>query len=142
MSTETVRADWIRDRLFLLKDHLDFPIVMTQPQGVKGSDLLPLSIIGCTAWDVVGILQKQRQQITGIQVTAQSTQDDDPPWRFRKIRIRYQISGRGLDEEAVKRAIALSEEKYCSTLATLREAVDISSEYVIVREGETEGSDG
>ena len=142
MSTETVRVDWIRDQIFILKDHLDFPIVMTQPQGVKGSDLLPLSIIGCTVWDVVGILQKQRQQITGIQVTAESTQDDDPPWRFRKIRIRYQIGGRGLDEEGVRRAIALSEEKYCSTLATLREAVDISSEYVIVQEGETEGSDG
>jgi putative redox protein len=142
MPTETVRVDWIRDRVFLLRDHLGFPIVMTQPQGVKGSDLLPLSVIGCAVWDVAAILHKQRQQVTGIEVTAESTQDEDPPWRFRKIVIRYQVRGRGLDEEAVQRAITLSEEKYCSTFATLREALEISSEYQIVPETDTEGSDG
>lgn len=142
MPTETVRVDWLRDQVFLLRDHLGFPIVMTQPQGVKGSDLLPLSIIGCAVWDVAAILQKQRQQVTGLEVTAESTQDDDPPWQFREIRIRYKITGRGLDEESVKRAIALSEEKYCSTFATLREAVVISSEYQIVPEAERESPNG
>jgi putative redox protein len=142
MTTETVRVDWIRDEIFLLRDHLGFPILMTQPQGVKGSDLLPLSIIGCTIWDVVAILRKQRQQITGVEATAESTQDAEPPWRFRKIVIRYQISGRGLSEEAVRRAIALSEDKYCSTLATLRAAVDISTEVEIVDELAVEGTDG
>jgi putative redox protein len=49
MTSETVRVDWISDRLFLLRDRNDFPILMTQPQGVNGADLLPLSLIGCSA---------------------------------------------------------------------------------------------
>ena len=138
MTTETVRVDWIRDQLFLLRDHLGFPVVMTQPMGVKGSDLLPLSIIGCTVWDVVAILKKQRKDITDVQVTAASTQDDEPPWRFRKIDIRYRFSGPDLDEASIRRAISLSEEKYCSTLATLREVIEITSTYEI-READGRG---
>lgn len=134
MSTETVRVDWMQDQLFLLRDRFDFPIVMTQPSGVKGADLLPLSLIGCSAWDVVSILLKQRQQVTGFQVFADSDRDDEPPWRFRKIRIRYRITGHSLNADQVKRAIELSETKYCSIYATLRDAVELLSEYEIVDE--------
>ncbi len=134
MSTETVRVDWMQDQLFLLRDRFDFPIVMTQPSGVKGTDLLPLSLIGCSAWDIVGILLKQRQQVTGFQVFADSDRDDEPPWRFRRIRIRYRITGRSLNADQVKRAIELSETKYCSIYATLRDAVELLSEYEIVDE--------
>lgn len=134
MSIETVRADWIQDQLFLLRDQADFPIVMTQPQGVHGADLLPLSLIGCSAWDVILILQKQRQQITHLQVFADSERDQEPPRRFRKIRIRYKFTGRNLQESQIKRAIELSETKYCSIYATLREVVELLTEYEIVNE--------
>jgi len=63
MEREIVRVEWIRDKVFLLKDRHDFPLIMTQPQGVNGADLLPLSLAGCSAWDVVDIMQKQRQRL-------------------------------------------------------------------------------
>ena len=134
MATETVRVDWVNDQLFLLRDRHGFPVVMTESQGVSGADLLPLSLIGCSVWDVVAILQKQRQQISGVEVTAESVQDEDPPWRFRSIHIHYRIKGHGVSEGLVRRAIELSETKYCSVYATLRDAVEIASDFEIVNE--------
>jgi putative redox protein len=134
MAIETVRADWIDEQLFLLRDRSGYPIIMTQPLGVNGADLLPLSLIGCAAWDIMAILRKQRQHVTRFQVAADSERDAEPPWRFRKIRIRYQFAGRGLKTDQIRRAIELSEIKYCSIYATLREVVDIASDFEIVDE--------
>ena len=133
MGTEIVRADWLNGDRYLLRDRYEFPIVMTQPMGVNGSDLLPLSVIGCAAWDIASILRKQRQSFTAMQVTAESTREDDPPWRFLSIHIHYQISGDGLDAKQVERAISLAEDKYCSTFATLRQIVEITSEFSILK---------
>jgi putative redox protein len=126
--------DWISEQTFLLRDRGGFPIVMTQPMGVSGADLLPLSLIGCVAWDLIAILKKQRQAVTGLQAIAESERDADPPWRFRKIHIRYLLSGRGLNRAKVQRAIELSENKYCSIHATLRQVVELSSEFEILEE--------
>ena len=134
MPTETVRVDWIADQLFLLRDRGGFPIVMTQPSGVNGADLLPLSLIGCAVWDVVLILRKQRQQISGVAVGATSERDDNPPWKFKRIRIVYTLTGLNLNAEHVRRAIMLSEENYCAIYATLRDVVELTSEFVLVEE--------
>jgi putative redox protein len=134
MPIETVHAEWLHDQVFMLRDRNDVSIVMTQPDGVNGADLLPLSLIGCAAWDVVAILRKQRQDVTGLQVSAESARDDEPPWRFRRIHVHYRLTGRNLDPERVRRAVALTESKYCSIFATLRDAVELSSEFEIVSE--------
>jgi len=141
MTSHTVCLDWIRDQSFLMRDRNGFPIVMDQPSGANAADLLPLSLIGCTVYDVVAILRKQRQQLTALRVSATSVQDDEPPWRFRSIRIRYTFTGRGLKEALVKRAIELSETRYCAVYATLRDAVEIVSEYEIApdKDGEAKG---
>lgn len=131
MATETVHIEWVRDQLFLMRDRFDFPVVMTQPSGVNAADLLPLSVIGCSIWDIVAILQKQHQQLTDVKVTAESLREEQPPWRFRKIHIRYIFTGRGLSERFIQRAIELTESKYCSTYATLRAVVELTSEYEI-----------
>ena len=109
---------------------------MTQPSGVNGADLLPLSLIGCAAWDVQTILVKQRQQITAFEASADSERDDDPPWRFRKIHVHYRIQGRHLNEERIKSAIELAESKYCSIYVTLRDAVALDSDYEIINQEE------
>ena len=94
MPSETVQLDWISDQSFLLHDRSGFPVIMTQPMGVNGADLLPLSLIGCAAWDLIAILQKQRQQVSKLKVIAESERDKEPPWRYRKIHVRYILTGK------------------------------------------------
>jgi putative redox protein len=131
MTDETVTAQWVESTVFLLKDHNGFPVVMTQPNGVKGSDLLPLSLAGCAGWDVMGILIKQRQAVERFEVAATSERDPDPPWTFRKIHLLYRVEGRGISEAAVRRAVELAHDKYCSIYATLKSVVAIDHEVVI-----------
>lgn len=132
MISETVSLEWIQERQFIMHDHNGFPIIMDHPNGVSASDLLPLSLIGCSSYDVVAILEKQRQKITNVSVSAESVRDPDPPWTFRKIHVHYKVSGRGLDKEKVAKAIELAEEKYCGVFATLRNAVEIVSDFGII----------
>lgn len=131
MSNEIVRAEWVRDEIYLLRDRNDFPVVMTQPWGVNGADLLPLSLAGCALWDIVAILRKQRQPLTHASAWAESERENEPPWRFTRIQIHYRFAGDGLDSARVQHAIALSEEKYCSIFATLRAALELSSDFEI-----------
>ncbi|RJP47937.1 MAG: OsmC family peroxiredoxin [Anaerolineaceae bacterium] len=131
MANNIVHLNWNPETQFVLRDNENYQIVM-KPKGVKASDLLTMGLIGCSSHDVVEILQKQRQDLRELRVTADSVQDDDPPWRFRKIHIRFQAVGKGLDVEKVCKAIKLSEEKYCSVYVTLREAVEITNEVEVV----------
>ena len=131
MANNIVHLQWNPETQFILRDNENYEIVM-RPKGVKASDLLSMALIGCSSHDVVEILLKQRQDLRELRVTADSVQDDDPPWRFRKIHIHFQAVGKGLDVEKVRKAIALSEEKYCSVYVTLRDAVEITNDVEVV----------
>lgn len=132
MTAETVTLNWVRQRQFLMRDHNGFPIVMDQPNGVNAADLLPLSLIGCSSYDVIAILEKQRQDVKDLKVIAESIRDPNPPWRFRKIHVHYQVIGCGLEKEKVAGAIELAEQKYCSIFATLKDAVELTSDFEII----------
>ena len=101
---------------------------------MKPSQLLLISLSACSAYDVVEILQKKRKVLHSLEVTAEGTHDDDPPWAIRKIHLHYRLSGEGLTENAVEQAIRLSEEKYCSVSATVRGVAAITTEFEIVTE--------
>jgi putative redox protein len=131
MSSDTVQLKWNSEEQFSLRDSNEYQVKMKRPDGVKASNLLPMALIGCSSHDVVEILQKQRQDLRELRVTAESVQDNDPPWRFRKIHIHYQAVGR-VDPEKLGRAIQISEEKYCSVYATLKDAVEITHDYEVV----------
>lgn len=132
MLLETVNLDWIRERQFVMRDRNGFPIFMDQPNGVNASDLLPLSLAGCTSYDVITILEKQRQDVADLSVTAESTRDPEPPWVYRKIHVHYKVSGRGLQADKISRAIELAEQKYCGVYATLKDVVEITSDFEII----------
>ena len=132
MASDTVHLNWSEENQFILSDMEDFKIKMMRPNGVKPSDMMAMALIGCSSVDVVEILKKQRQDLQELKVTAQSTQDDDPPWRFRKIHIHYQAIGKDIDLEKLGKAIRISEEKYCSVYATLRDAIEITHDYEVV----------
>lgn len=98
------------------------------------SQLLLVGLGGCTAYDVVNILEKKRQQLTGLEVNVTGEQEPEPPWTYRTIHIEYVLRGKGLNEKAVQDAIELSEERYCSVAATVRPAAELTYDYTIVEE--------
>jgi putative redox protein len=99
--------------------------------GAKPSDLLPVSLAACTAYDVVVILRKQRQDLRGLEVTIRTRQDPDPPWTFRAIHTHFVLRGE-IDERKAERAIDLAESKYCSVAATLRSLVELTHSHEII----------
>ncbi|MBL8062227.1 MAG: OsmC family protein [Anaerolineales bacterium] len=126
MANKNVTLHWDAQELFTVKDRDEHQIPINNGRGIGASDLLVMSLIGCSAYDVVEILNKQRQELGELKVSAETVQDDTPPWKFKKIHIHYQAIGKGLDPEKVKKAIHLSEEKYCSVYATLKDVVEIT----------------
>ena len=130
MTTNIVHLNWNPEQEFILKDNKDHQIILKN--NVSPSDMLSMALIGCASYDIVSILGKQKQDLHELKVTADATQDEDPPWRFRKIHIHYQVIGKGIDPEKVSKAILLSEEKYCSVYATLRDAVEITHDFEVV----------
>lgn len=127
------RLVWLENEQFVAYDGAGYPIVVG-PQGTqiavaaKPSDLLLMALASCTAVDVVRILAKQRQALTGLEILVRGTQDAEPPWRFTDIHLVYRLRGRDLKPEAVHKAIELAEGKYCSVAASLRPQVRITWE--------------
>ena len=104
----------------------------TEWRGAKASDLLVIALCSCSAYDVVDILQKQRVRLTGLTVTADAQQAADPPWPFTHIHLHYTVAGHDLDPKKVERAVALSEEKYCSVAATIRGVTQITHDFEVL----------
>jgi putative redox protein len=92
---------------------------------VKASDLLPLSLAACTAYDVVVILEKQRQDLVALDAIVTSTQDLEPPWRFRAIDIEWVITG-AVDRHKAERAVHIAEQKFCAIAATIADVVELT----------------
>lgn len=99
---------------------------------VRPSELLLIGLAGCTGMDVVSILRKKRQPVTGLEVVVQAVQAPEHPKRFTAITVEFRVQGAGVDPAAVRRAIELSEATYCSVGASLREPVAITSTFTIV----------
>lgn len=100
--------------------------------GGSPMEFLLAGAAGCTAVDVVMILQKQRQQISGIEVEIVGTRAETMPKVYTEIDLVYIVRGDHVNPKTVERAIALSEEKYCSATAMLRQGgVKINASYRI-----------
>jgi putative redox protein len=82
--------------------------------------LLLMGLAGCTAMDVISILQKKRQQVTGMEVNVVGDRVDEHPRYYRDIELEFVVRGHKVDPKAVARAIELSETKYCSASENLR----------------------
>ncbi|HWO69222.1 MAG TPA: OsmC family protein [Actinomycetota bacterium] len=93
--------------------------------GAKPSDLLPISLAACTAYDVVNVLRKQRQDLRGLEVRIDAEQEDRPPWRFLRIAMRFVVRG-PVDPRKAERALALGL-KDCSVHASIERCVPIEA---------------
>lgn len=132
MASKQVTLNWNPQELFTVQDRDGHRIPVNNGRGIGASDLLTMSLIGCSAYDVVVILRKQRQELFELNVSAEAQQDDSPPWKFKKIHIRYQVLGKGIDPEKVRKAIEVSEENYCAVYATLKDVVEITNEFEVL----------
>jgi putative redox protein len=97
-------------------------------------ELILLGLAGCTGMDVISIMAKMRQPITNLQVRVSAERADSHPKVYTSIHVEYVAYGEGVEESALERAIELSETRYCSVSAMLRESVDITNSFSIIEE--------
>jgi putative redox protein len=133
------RVFWLENAKFLGESGSGHTVVMDGPPesggqnlGVRPMEMLLLGMGGCTAFDVVHILRKGRHDVTGCELQLEAERADTDPKVFTNIRVRYVVTGKGLTDAAVKRAIDLSAEKYCSASIMLGKSATITHEYTIV----------
>lgn len=99
-------------------------------------ELLTIALGGCTAVDVISILKKKRQKVTAYRVEVRGERREEHPRSFRRMEVRHIVTGHGVSEEAVRRAVELSVDKYCSVAATLRPTAEIVSSFEVLEEAE------
>ena len=115
------RIEWIEGRTFLGTSNSGHGIVIAAPTAPGAQTLAPspmeyvlLGTGGCTATDVVMILEKGRHDVRGVEISMEADRPAEDPKVFTKIHFHFRASGMGLKPDAVERAIKLSHEKYCS----------------------------
>jgi putative redox protein len=100
--------------------------------GVRPMEMVLLGMGGCTAFDLVLILQRQRQGIADCQVELEAERAAEVPKVFTKIHVHYIVSGKDLDENKVARAVKMTAEKYCSVSIMLSTTVEITHDFEII----------
>lgn len=104
--------------------------------GMPPMHLLLLGAAGCSAMDVIHILKnRMRKQVTGLRIKIASEQAEEHPKVYTRIELKYLVKGRGLKEKNVRRAIELSNTKFCSAAIMLGETAEIVTSYEIEEEG-------
>lgn len=134
------RVKWVQDATFVGESGSGHAVVMDGPPehggrdvGIRPMEMVLLGMGGCTAFDVMHILKKARQPVVNCEVQLAAERVDTEPKVFSKIHVHFVVSGEGLKENQVERAVALSAEKYCSASIMLGKAgVEITHDYEIV----------
>jgi len=111
------------------------PSVGGNNKGSRPSELLLMGLGGCTGMDVISILRKKKQDVTGLEMNVNGETSESHPKMFTDIHIEYVITGRSISEDAVKRAIELSLDRYCTVGTTIGKAAKITHSHKIVQEG-------
>jgi putative redox protein len=128
------RVTWVEDKRFVGHASSGHAVVVDgsqEKQGPSPMELVLIGAAGCTAYDVVNILEKKRQAVTGVEVRAQASRAETPPRVFTEIEIEYVVRGHGVSTKAVEDAIRLSERKYCSATKMLGKTARITTSYRI-----------
>jgi putative redox protein len=126
------------DRQFVATTGSDHHLLLDDTAGASGPkpiELVAAALAGCTAFDVITVLrQKHHQHVTGYEVRVEADQADRPPQVFTNVRVRHVVTGFGVDPKCLEEAIRLSEEKYCSVGAMVKQTASIQTTYEILEE--------
>jgi len=106
--------------------------------GGNGEGFLPMEMIasgiaGCTAMDVISILQKKRQPVKDFEVKVHADRVESHPKVFSRILIEYIVTGDGVERDAVERAVKLSEERYCPAIAMFRKVCPLENKITLLQ---------
>lgn len=136
---DRVIAKWNGKRRFVAWDEDGHGVVMDASAAHKGdgSGARPLQMVlyalaGCTGIDVISILEKQRQVVRDFEIVVTAEQRGEQPRRYERLNIEYVVTGVGLKESAVHRAVELSEDKYCSVRAMFAPEIEVTREIRLV----------
>lgn len=132
------RIKWLEDMTYIAEAGSGHALVVDGPPdlggrnlGVRPMELILMGLGSCSAVDVVHILKKARQSVAGCEVEIDAERADTAPKVFTRIRMHFVVSGQGLKDKQVRRAVELSAEKYCSASVMLKNSVAISHTYEI-----------
>ena len=135
---QTAAVKWIEEQQFVATSPSGHTMAMDSDRESNKApgpmELLLMALGACTATDVVTVLKKKRQKLESLEVVCSGERAAEPPTVWTKLEIVYRLHG-DLDDGAVKHAIELSEEKYCSVAAMLKKTAKVSWRYEIVRSG-------
>ncbi len=136
------RIKWVEERTFVGESGSGHSVVMDgdpaaggRNLGIRPMETLLMGMGGCTAYDVVDILEKSRQKVTDCVIEMTADRAEDIPKVFTKIALKYIVTGVDLDPKKVERAVNLSAEKYCSASIMLGKTAEITHEIEIVEVG-------
>src|SRR5215472_17791921 len=104
--------------------------------GFRPMELLLVGLAGCTGMDVISILRKKREQVTGYEVRVKGVRAEEHPMVFVEITVEHVVTGHGIQPEAVARAVTLSEGRYCGAGAMLGKVAHLTHSYRIVEVAE------
>ena len=138
-----VTARWNGERRFVAADEHGHCVVMDSPNAgyiaMRPMELVLVGLAGCTGMDVISILEKKRESVTGLTVRVTGVQREQYPTRWETIHVEYEFTGRGVQTASVERAIELSEEKYCAVRGSLTPDIEFTSSYRLVEDAGCEG---
>jgi putative redox protein len=103
-----------------------------QERGPRPIELLLVGLGGCTAMDVIAILRKMRQEVSDYRIEVAGERAETHPQVYTRLTVEHVVTGRRLDEALVRRAIELSDARYCSASAMLRQAAPIAIRYRLI----------
>lgn len=142
------RAKWVEGMAFLGEAGSGHAVIMDgAPEyggrniGIRPMEMLLIGLAGCTGFDVVQILKKGREAVTGCEVEVEAERATEDPKVFTKIHIAYRVSGRGLSQAKAERAVTLSKEKYCSASIMLGATAEMSTSLVVIDELQQEAAE-
>ncbi|KPN64386.1 putative redox protein [Aliiroseovarius crassostreae] len=132
------RVTWAEARTFVGTSGTGHNIVLGTSHGEGGTpgpspmELLLIGTAGCSAYDVVSILEKSRQKIEDVQVEVDAERAETDPKVFTKIHLHFIVKGRGVGADKVERAISLSVDKYCSASAMMAATAEVTHDFEVV----------
>jgi putative redox protein len=132
---QTGSVKWIGDQKFVATSPSGHAMTVDSDRDSNKApgpmELVLLALGACTATDVVLILEKKRQKLESLEVICSGERAAEPPTVWIKLELLYRLRGQ-LDDAAVKRAIQLSEDKYCSVAAMLKKTASLTWRYEIL----------